>query len=154
MDPLAFAGLRQPRCSLYLRSQLDQCVGLRSRVTPCLPQLKLLNEPSRRALRMSTCQHSSILLIIICHGQTGEVLSLLRVLAQLKTKVSLLGVLPQCSHTLVLDRGGIASGGSYRFWDFLHDSYILRIAHVKARVRQYFPICLVSSSIQSPVKRG
>ena len=33
----------------------------------------------------------------------GGDISLLRVLAQLKTKVSLLGFLPECSHTLVLD---------------------------------------------------
>ena len=60
-----------------------------------------------------TYERSSILLIQSCAMDIrGGVLSLLRVLAQLKTKVSLLGVtLPQYSHTLVLDRGGIASGG-------------------------------------------
>ena len=53
----------------------------------------------------------------------GGVLSLLRVLAQLETKVSLLGVSAKVSSRFSLGLRGHRFGGgwgSYRFWDFLH----------------------------------
>ena len=88
------------------------------------------NESGKTLEALRFCCHMSVRqysLYNLVPGTNGGVLSLLRVLAQLKTKVSLLGVSATIqSHFSLGLRGHRFRRGSYRFWDFLHDSYILR----------------------------